>query len=94
MSTCIDDDKHHINYKIMTDHLRLTRYVRENCTGLVNHTGSCMVICVEYEKHEDAISQTYVLMHVFPSSNELSLACLEIGVGEDIKSGTLSSHLF
>ena len=38
MSVVIDDDKHHLNYKIPTDYLRFTRHIRNNRLDMVNHT--------------------------------------------------------
>ena len=63
MSVVIDDDKHHLNYKILTDNLRFTRHIRDNMLGMVNHTvaltGTNDILWNEHEKHSD--STTIVL---------------------------------
>ena len=37
MSIVIDDDKYHLNHKVSTDNLRLTRHVRDRRFRMVNH---------------------------------------------------------
>ena len=58
MSAVIDDDKHHINYKVSTNNLRLECHIRDNRLGRMNHdvalTGANLIFWNECEKPSDA----------------------------------------
>ena len=87
MSVVTHDDKHHLNYNVPTDNLRLTRHIRDNILGMVNHavtlTGTNLMLWNEYEKHSesDAIALKRLTCKLFiPSSKELSLNYLKISM--------------
>ena len=45
MSIVIDDDKYHLNCKIPTDNLYLTKHIRDNYIGLVNYIAVPVKYC-------------------------------------------------
>ena len=57
LGIAIDDDKHHLNYKIPGDNFQLVHHMRNNRISLVNYTavfiGCNILLQIEYEKHED-----------------------------------------
>ena len=88
MIMCICNNKHHVNFKLPTDNLRVTDHAIKNRTGLANHTASCtgrhIVACMGHENHDDRTSKTWnIMLHgiISPSSNELSLTYLQVGTG-------------
>ena len=58
MSADIDYDKHHLNYNMSDDNLYLTRHIRYNRVGLVNHVVSLarcdLTLRAEHEKDENS----------------------------------------
>ena len=87
MSAAIDDDKNHLSHEAPADNMRLTRYARESRLGMVNHavalTGMNLILWDEHEKPSDTTAinlKRLICKLLSPSSDELSLSCLEISM--------------
>ena len=84
MSTVIDDDKYHLNWKIPADNLGFIRHIWDNWIDLVNYvaalTSTNTILRTEYEKSDNnAFKATKrIIEGLFsPIGNELFSTFLE-----------------